>query len=91
MGAPAIFGAAAAIREARQPEHSVTIAKRLCAGLLRGISASARTVEAAIRGEDLVGRLVEQVDSLPFHEMRFQPRADRISAATHEVRGHAFA
>jgi integrase len=61
VNAPGVFGAASAFRESRQLGHSVTIAERHYAGLLRGIPATARTVEAAMQVEDLAETVVAQV------------------------------
>ncbi len=46
--APGIFGAASAYRSARQLGHSVAIAERHYLGLVRGIPATARTLDAAM-------------------------------------------
>ncbi len=46
--APGIFGAASAYRSARQLGHSVAVAERHYLGLVRGIPATSRTLEAAM-------------------------------------------
>lgn len=46
--APGIFGAASAYRSAKQLGHSVAVAERHYLGLVRGISATARTLEDAM-------------------------------------------
>ncbi len=47
--APAIFGAAAPFMSAKQLGHSVVVAERHYAGLLRGIPRSARTLDEAMK------------------------------------------
>ncbi len=59
--APGIFGAASAYRSARQLGHSVQVAEKHYLGLVRGISPTARTVEAAMQIEELVGRVIAAV------------------------------
>lgn len=51
----AIFGSATAFMSARQLGHSVAIAEKHYLGVERSIPADARTLEAAMRIEDLVG------------------------------------
>ncbi len=63
--APGIFGAASAYRSARQLGHSVQIAERHYLGLVRGISPTARTLEAAMQIEDLMARVLAAVDQHP--------------------------
>lgn len=46
--APGIFGGASAYRSARQLGHSVAVAERHYLGLVRGIPATAKTLEAAM-------------------------------------------
>jgi integrase len=56
--APAIFGAASAWASARRLGHSVVIAERAYAGVLRDLPADARTLEAAAGVEDVAERIV---------------------------------
>jgi integrase len=56
--APAIFGAASAWASARRLGHSVVIAERAYAGVLRDLPADARTLEAAAGVEDLAEAIV---------------------------------
>jgi integrase len=55
--APGIFGAASAYRSAKQLGHSVTVAEKHYTDVLRGIPRDARTLEAAMGIEDVVGRI----------------------------------
>ncbi|MEM7151311.1 MAG: tyrosine-type recombinase/integrase [Myxococcota bacterium] len=57
--APSIFGAAAPFMSARQLGHSVVVAEKHYAGLLRGISPKARSLDAAMGIEDLLEALVQ--------------------------------
>jgi integrase len=59
--APAIFGSAAVFRSARQLGHGVQVAERHYLKVLRGIPATARSVEAAMQVEELAERVVEMV------------------------------
>lgn len=49
--APSIFGASSAFRSARQLGHRVAVAEQHYLGVLRGIPADARTLEAAMEAE----------------------------------------
>ena len=60
--APGIFGAASAYRSARQLGHSVAIAEKHYLGLVRGISPTAGTLEAAMGIEDLLEKVAERVE-----------------------------
>ncbi|MEQ8765182.1 MAG: tyrosine-type recombinase/integrase [Planctomycetota bacterium] len=57
--AQGIFGASSAYRSAKQLGNSIAIAERHYLGLERGIPPEARTLEAAMRIEDLVDKVVE--------------------------------
>jgi integrase len=59
--AAGIFGAASAYRSARQLGHSVQVAEKHYLGLVRSIPREARTLEAAMQIEDVLGRVVERV------------------------------
>ena len=59
--APGIFGGAGAYRSAKQLGHSVVIAEKAYSGLLRGISAEAKTLEAAMGIEDLANDIIDAV------------------------------
>lgn len=59
--AGSMFGGSAAFRESRQLGHSIVVAERYYVGLLRGVPASAKSVEAALQVEDLAGKIVEMV------------------------------
>ncbi len=61
VNANGIFGGASAYKAARQLGHSVTVAERHYQGLIRGIPREARTLEAAMQIEDLVGAIVARV------------------------------
>lgn len=61
--APGIFGAASAFMSANQLGHSVTVAQKHYLGLVRGIPREARTLEAAMQVEDVVGRAVGSATS----------------------------
>ena len=63
VNAPGVFGAASAFRESRQLGHSVTIAERHYAGLLRGVPSSAKTIEVAMQVEELAEQVVAQVEA----------------------------
>ena len=56
--APGIFGSASAYRSAKQLGHSVVIAEQRYTGLVRGIPATATSLESAMGIEDLVGRII---------------------------------
>jgi len=58
-----IFGAASAYRSAKQLGHSVQVAERHYVGLVRGIPASARTLEVAMQLEEVMGRVLDSVTS----------------------------
>lgn len=51
-----IFGAASAYRSAKQLGHSVAVAEKHYLGLVRGIPATAKTLESAMQIEDLTPR-----------------------------------
>jgi integrase len=55
---PGIFGGSNTTRAAEQLGHSVLIAQNHYVGLIRGIPATATTLEAAMGIEDLVGRII---------------------------------
>jgi integrase len=57
--APAIYGAAAAYMSAKRLGHSVSVAEKHYAGVLRGISREARTLEAAMGIEAIMERVIE--------------------------------
>ncbi|MEY4508203.1 MAG: Phage integrase family [Pseudomonadota bacterium] len=57
-----IFGAASAYRSAKQLGHSVQVAERHYTGLVRGIPASARTLEAAMQIEEVMGRVLSPAE-----------------------------
>lgn len=59
--APSIFGAAAAFMSAKRLGHSVAVSERHYAGLIRGISRDARTLEAAMQIERGMAELVRRV------------------------------
>lgn len=59
--APGIFGAASAYRSARQLGHSVQVAERHYLGLVRGIPPTARTLEAAMQIEEVLGKVLGAV------------------------------
>ena len=61
--APGIFGSTSAYRSAKQLGHSVVIAERHYSGLLRGIPADAKTLEAAMQIEDLADGIIDAVSS----------------------------
>jgi integrase len=63
--APGIFGAAAPFLSAKQLGHSVTIAERHYAGVLRGIPRDARSVEAALQVEDVLRDVTARVSTTP--------------------------
>lgn len=63
--APAIFGAAAPFMSAKQLGHSVVVAERHYAGLLRGIPREAQTLDAAMRIEALLVELVDALQARP--------------------------
>ncbi|MFN9945899.1 MAG: tyrosine-type recombinase/integrase [Planctomycetota bacterium] len=56
---PAIYGAASAWASAKRLGHSVTVAERAYAGVLRDLPADARTLEAAAGIEDLAQAIVD--------------------------------
>lgn len=60
--APGIFGAASAYRSAKQLGHGVEVAEKHYAGLFRGISREARTLEAAMGLEGVMSRLLHAAD-----------------------------
>lgn len=60
--APGIFHGASAYRSAKQLGHSVQVAERAYVGLLRGISAEARSIESALKLEDLTAQLIADLD-----------------------------
>lgn len=55
--APGIFGAASAHRSARQLGHSVQVAERHYLGTFRGIPREARTLEQAMKIEDVMAKI----------------------------------
>ena len=57
--ANAIYGAASAWASAKRLGHSVTVAERAYAGVLRDLPSDARTLEAAAGIEDLAQRIVD--------------------------------
>jgi integrase len=59
--APGIYGSASAYRSARQLGHSVVIAEKAYSGLLRGIPADAKSLEAAMKIEDLANKIIAAV------------------------------
>jgi hypothetical protein len=61
VNAPGIFGSAAPYRESRQLGHSVLIAEKHYAGLVRGVARDATTLEAAMQIEPQIERVVEAV------------------------------
>lgn len=61
--APGIFGAASAFREAKQLGHSVTVAERHYAGVVR-VAADARTLEAAMGVENEVAEVARRVSGV---------------------------
>lgn len=61
--APGIFGAASAYRSAKQLGHSVTVAEKHYVGLVRGIPASAKTLETAMQLEKQIQLAIEAVDA----------------------------
>jgi hypothetical protein len=63
--APGIFGAASAYRSAKQLGHSVQIAEKHYLGLVRGIPRDARTVEAAMQIDDVMGQLLARASGRP--------------------------
>ncbi|HET8940216.1 MAG TPA: hypothetical protein VFN67_42535 [Polyangiales bacterium] len=73
--APSIFGAASAYQSARRTGHSVTVAEKHYAGLVRGISREARTLEAAMQVEAEVRAVVERVTQRSLTE---QPRVRQL-------------
>jgi hypothetical protein len=58
--APGIF-AASAYRSAKQLGHSVQVAEKHYLGLARGISPTARTLEAAMQIESVLGRVIAAI------------------------------
>jgi integrase len=56
--APGIFGAASAYRSAKQLGHSVAVAEKHYLGLVRGIPATARTLEAAMQVEKQLAQMI---------------------------------
>ncbi len=74
--APAIFGAAAPFMSAKQLGHSVVVAERHYAGLLRGIPRSARTLDEAMKIEEQLTSIARQL----FHTAS-DPEAAQGSAA----------
>jgi integrase len=63
--APSIFGAAAAFMSAKRLGHSVAVSEKHYAGQLGGISREARTLEAAMQIEAVMGRVVAAVGGAP--------------------------
>lgn len=59
--APGIFGAASAFRSAAQLGHRVEVAQNHYLGVIRGIPASAATLEAAMEAEEPFKAVVESV------------------------------
>lgn len=59
--APGIYGAASAYRSAKQLGHSVAVAEKHYLGLVRGIPATARTLEAAMGIEAELERVIAAV------------------------------
>jgi hypothetical protein len=59
--APGIYGAASAFHSARQLGHSVTVAEKHYADVIRGIPKDATNLEAAMQIEDEVRAIVERV------------------------------
>lgn len=59
--APAIYGAAAPFRAAKQLGHSVKVAESNYAGLVRGIPHTAKTLEAAMQIEADVSAVVDRL------------------------------
>jgi integrase len=58
---PGIYGGASAYRSARQLGHSVSVAEKSYLGVVRGIPASAKTLEAAMQIETHVQRVIDAV------------------------------
>lgn len=69
--APGIFGAASAYRSARQLGHSVAVAEKHYLGLVRGIPATAKTLEAAMNIEAELNEIADAT------EKRIQKKIDR--------------
>lgn len=61
--APGIFGAASAYRSAKQLGHSVQVAEKHYLGVLKGISAGARTLEEAMQIQQLIAQVTTRVRS----------------------------
>jgi integrase len=57
--APGIYGAASAYHSAKQLGHSVQVAEKHYVGVVRGIPAEAKTLEAAMQIETEMARVVE--------------------------------
>jgi hypothetical protein len=60
-----IYGTASPFMESRQLGHSITVAERHCAGLIRGIPIEARDLETALQIEDLCAQVVKAVQAAP--------------------------
>jgi len=56
---PGIYGGASAFHSAKRTGHSVAVAERSYAGLLRDIAADANTLEAAMDAEEEFGAIVD--------------------------------
>lgn len=56
---PSIFGAASVFMSARQLGHAVQVAEKCYLGRVRGISPTARTLEAAMGIEEQMARVIE--------------------------------
>jgi integrase len=59
--APGIYGAASAFMESRQLGHSVIVAEKHYAGLIRGIPIEARTLEAAMQIEAEAAKITKTI------------------------------
>jgi integrase len=59
--APGIYGSASPFMESRQLGHSVIVAERFYAGLLRGIPIEAKTLEAAMQIKKEAAQVVESI------------------------------
>lgn len=68
--APGIFGGSSAFRSARQLGHRVQVAEDHYLGVLRGIPADARTLEAAMEAQAEFGSLVPQVPAAALSQCR---------------------
>lgn len=75
--APGIYGAASAYRSAKQLGHSITVAEKHYLGLVRGIPATAKTLEAAMGVEKLAQQIINWIPAPGTLDSHVSPTAYR--------------